>query len=111
LSLDQFFSSRPMLGHADYLARLAGLYMCGSGTHWGGGSPARQVTMRHGQSSQVLAGVDPNEPDGAFSGVHLDNLLSLHLRLPNLSGNYSCAPKNSATVYSSGLSPRHTKFR
>lgn len=37
LSLDQLFSARPMLGHADYRGPLAGLYMCGSGTHPGGG--------------------------------------------------------------------------
>lgn len=37
LSLDQIFSARPMLGHADYRAPISGLYMCGSGTHPGGG--------------------------------------------------------------------------
>ena len=37
LSLDQMFSARPMLGHADYRGPLKGLYMCGSGTHPGGG--------------------------------------------------------------------------
>jgi len=37
LSLDQMFSARPMLGHGDYRGPLAGLYMCGSGTHPGGG--------------------------------------------------------------------------
>jgi phytoene dehydrogenase-like protein len=37
LSLDQLFSARPMLGHADYRGPLRGLYMCGSGTHPGGG--------------------------------------------------------------------------
>jgi phytoene dehydrogenase-like protein len=37
LSLDQLFSARPMLGHADYRGPLKGLYMCGSGTHPGGG--------------------------------------------------------------------------
>jgi phytoene dehydrogenase-like protein len=37
LQLDQLFSSRPMLGHADYRGPLPGLYMCGSGTHPGGG--------------------------------------------------------------------------
>jgi phytoene dehydrogenase-like protein len=37
LSLDQLFSARPMLGHGDYRGPLAGLYMCGSGTHPGGG--------------------------------------------------------------------------
>jgi phytoene dehydrogenase-like protein len=37
LSLDQLFSARPMLGHGDYRGPLQGLYMCGSGTHPGGG--------------------------------------------------------------------------
>jgi phytoene dehydrogenase-like protein len=37
LGLDQLFAARPMLGHADYRGPLAGLYMCGAGTHPGGG--------------------------------------------------------------------------
>jgi phytoene dehydrogenase-like protein len=37
LSLDQLFSARPVLGHGNYRAPIAGLYMCGSGTHPGGG--------------------------------------------------------------------------
>ena len=37
LSLDQLFSARPMLGHGDYRGPLKQLYMCGSGTHPGGG--------------------------------------------------------------------------
>jgi phytoene dehydrogenase-like protein len=37
LELDQLFSARPVLGHADHRAPIAGLYMCGSGTHPGGG--------------------------------------------------------------------------
>jgi phytoene dehydrogenase-like protein len=37
LSLDQLFSARPMLGYADYRGPLPGLYMCGAGTHPGGG--------------------------------------------------------------------------
>jgi phytoene dehydrogenase-like protein len=37
LSLDQLFSARPMLGYGDYRGPLKGLYMCGSGTHPGGG--------------------------------------------------------------------------
>jgi len=37
LSLDQLFSARPMLGHADYRGPLPGLYMCGAGSHPGGG--------------------------------------------------------------------------
>ncbi|HEY1492795.1 MAG TPA: NAD(P)/FAD-dependent oxidoreductase [Steroidobacteraceae bacterium] len=37
LSLDQLFSARPMLGYGNYRGPLAGLYMCGAGTHPGGG--------------------------------------------------------------------------
>jgi len=37
MSLDQLWSARPMLGHGDYRAPIRGLYMCGSGTHPGGG--------------------------------------------------------------------------
>jgi phytoene dehydrogenase-like protein len=37
MSLDQIFSARPMLGYADYRTPIPGLYMCGSGTHPGGG--------------------------------------------------------------------------
>ena len=37
LSLDQLFSARPVLGSADYRTPVAGLYLCGSGAHPGGG--------------------------------------------------------------------------
>jgi len=37
LTLNQLFSARPMLGHADYRGPLNGLYHCGSGAHPGGG--------------------------------------------------------------------------
>jgi len=37
LGIDQLFSARPMLGHADYRGPIKGLFMCGSSTHPGGG--------------------------------------------------------------------------
>ncbi len=37
LSLDQIWAARPVLGHASHRAPIPGLYMCGSGTHPGGG--------------------------------------------------------------------------
>ena len=37
LSLDQLFSARPVLGHADHRSPIKGLYQCGAGTHPGGG--------------------------------------------------------------------------
>ncbi len=37
LRLNQLFSARPMLGYGDYRTPIKSLYMCGSGTHPGGG--------------------------------------------------------------------------
>lgn len=37
MSLDQLWSARPILGHGSYRAPVRGLYMCGAGTHPGGG--------------------------------------------------------------------------
>ena len=37
LTLDQLWSARPVLGHADYRTPVKGLYLCGSGAHPGGG--------------------------------------------------------------------------
>ena len=37
LTLDQLWSARPVLGYADYRAPIKGLYLCGAGTHPGGG--------------------------------------------------------------------------
>ena len=37
MSLDQLFSARPVLGNGAYRTPIKGIYMCGSGTHPGGG--------------------------------------------------------------------------
>jgi len=37
LGLDQLFSARPLLGQGNYRGALGNLYLCGSGTHPGGG--------------------------------------------------------------------------
>ncbi len=37
LTLDQLFSWRPIAGYADYRSPIKNLYLCGSGTHPGGG--------------------------------------------------------------------------
>ncbi|WP_242112942.1 phytoene desaturase family protein [Luteimonas aquatica] len=37
LGLDQLFSARPLLGQGNYRGALRALYLCGSGTHPGGG--------------------------------------------------------------------------
>lgn len=53
LSLDQLFSARPMLGMGQYATEVDGLWMCGSGTHPGGGvsglpghNAAREILRR-----------------------------------------------------------------
>ena len=52
LSLDQLFSARPVLGHGNYRGPLPGLYMCGSGTHPGGGVTG---APGHNSAREVLA--------------------------------------------------------
>jgi phytoene dehydrogenase-like protein len=52
LSLDQLFSARPMLGHGNYRGPLPGLYMCGAGTHPGGGVTG---APGHNSAREVLA--------------------------------------------------------
>ncbi len=37
MTIDQLWSARPMLGYGDYRGPIGGLYMCGAGTHPGGG--------------------------------------------------------------------------
>jgi phytoene dehydrogenase-like protein len=37
MSLDQLWSARPVLGNAAYRGPVSGPYMCGAGTHPGGG--------------------------------------------------------------------------
>ena len=37
MSLDQIFSARPVLGHGNYRSPIKRLYLCGAGTHPGGG--------------------------------------------------------------------------
>ena len=37
MSLDQLWAARPVLGHGDYRSPIRGLYLCGSGSHPGGG--------------------------------------------------------------------------
>ncbi|MGI9170096.1 MAG: phytoene desaturase family protein [Caulobacteraceae bacterium] len=58
LTLDQLYSARPALGHADYRAPVRGLYMCGSGTHPGGGvtgapghNAAREISRDLGRAT------------------------------------------------------------
>ena len=54
LHLDQFYSMRPLPGHAAYKMPVAGVYLCGSGAHPGGGvsglpghNAAREILRRY----------------------------------------------------------------
>jgi phytoene dehydrogenase-like protein len=37
MTLDQMWAARPLMNHGDYRGPLKGLYMCGAGSHPGGG--------------------------------------------------------------------------
>ncbi len=54
LSLNQLFSARPMLGQADYRGAIPGLYLCGAGTHPGGGVTG---APGHNAAVAVIAGI------------------------------------------------------
>jgi phytoene dehydrogenase-like protein len=56
LSLNQLFSSRPMLGYADYRGPIRGLYHCGSGAHPGGGVTG---APGHNAAKAILADLKP----------------------------------------------------
>ena len=56
MSLDQLWSARPILGNGAYRGPLKGLYMCGAGTHPGGGVTG---APGHNAAQEILA-------DGGF---------------------------------------------
>nr|WP_294848296.1 NAD(P)/FAD-dependent oxidoreductase [uncultured Sphingomonas sp.] len=53
---DQLFSARPLLGYAGYRMPLPGLYLCGSGSHPGGGVTG---APGHNAAQAILADVRP----------------------------------------------------
>ena len=65
LTLDQLFSARPVLGHADHRMPVPGLYLCGSGAHPGGG-----VTGAPGFNAAraVLRAIRPRRGSAPSSG-------------------------------------------
>jgi phytoene dehydrogenase-like protein len=52
MSLDQLWSARPVLGHGAYRGPIKGLYMCGAGSHPGGGVTG---APGHNCAQEVLA--------------------------------------------------------
>jgi phytoene dehydrogenase-like protein len=52
MSLDQLWAARPFLGHGDYRGPIKGLYMCGAGTHPGGGVTG---APGHNAAQEILA--------------------------------------------------------
>ncbi len=62
LGLDQLWAARPLLGFGDYRTPLRRLYMCGSGTHPGGGvtavpghNAAREIIKDHRSRNMLIA--------------------------------------------------------
>lgn len=63
MSLDQLWSARPVLGNAAYRGPVDGLYMCGAGTHPGGGvtgapghNAAREILKDRSVFGRLLRG-------------------------------------------------------
>ncbi len=56
MSLDQLWAARPILGHGSYRGPLEGLYMCGAGTHPGGGVTG---APGHNAAREMLNDVSP----------------------------------------------------
>ena len=52
MSMDQLWAARPFLGHGDYRGPIKGLYMCGAGTHPGGGVTG---APGHNAAREILA--------------------------------------------------------
>jgi phytoene dehydrogenase-like protein len=50
-AMDQLFASRPILGWARYRSPIKGLYLCGAGTHPGGGVMA---ACGHNAAQRIL---------------------------------------------------------
>ena len=60
MALDQLWAARPLLGHASYRAPIKGLYMCGAGTHPGGGvsgSPGRNAAREILRDRSLLTAI------------------------------------------------------
>ncbi len=62
MSLDQLWSARPVLGHGDYRAPIKNLYLCGAGSHPGGGvsgmpghNAAHEIVRDHSVRGKVGA--------------------------------------------------------
>ena len=53
-SLDQLFTMRPVLGWAQYRTPIDGLFLCGAGTHPGGGLTA---ASGHNAAREILRAI------------------------------------------------------
>ena len=58
MSTDQLWAARPLLGHGNYRGPIENLYMCGAGTHPGGGVTG---APGHNAAHEMLA-------DASFTG-------------------------------------------
>ena len=60
MTLDQLWAARPVLGHASYRSPLKGLYMCGAGSHPGGGvsgNPGRNAAREILRDRNLLTAI------------------------------------------------------
>jgi phytoene dehydrogenase-like protein len=65
---DQLYSARPMRGYGDYRSPLPGLYLCGSGSHPGGGVSGAPGHNAAREILRDLSKVGKNSRLGSHSG-------------------------------------------
>ena len=91
LTLNQLFSARPMLGHADYRGPLKGLYHCGSGAHPGGGvtgAPGHNAARAILGDHRALVRLMPSRP--FIEPISRDIVFAEELAGPNAKARFHC---------------------
>ncbi|TLY95072.1 MAG: NAD(P)/FAD-dependent oxidoreductase [Gammaproteobacteria bacterium] len=87
LSLDQLFCARPMLGYGNYRGPLLGLYMCGAGTHPGGGVTG---APGHNAAREILS----DFRRGRTSTASWWAACRRRWRVPRIRPGHACAPSS-----------------
>ncbi len=67
MAFDQLFNLRPVRGWAEYRTPVRELYLCGAGTHPGGGVTGRTVATAPARCFETPAGCVPGAPCGGAS--------------------------------------------
>ena len=87
LALDQLFTMRPLLDWAQYRTPVAGLYLCGSGTHPGNGLTGGSGSNAAREIARDCGRPDVPCPESRAAGAATPGRLSLAPRLRSAASN------------------------